>query len=404
MNSLQTHLGAMVRVKRVKITESRTGLRQSLRRNLALAACTACLLTAPSATAAQVLYSHGDPTPEEQLMLELVNRARANPSAEAARFGIDLNEGITNALISTDPKQPLAFNSHIIAAARGHSQWMLDNSIFAHIETDGSSPGDRMTAAGYVFSGSWTYGENITFRGTTGPPPPVGPTVVDEHQDLFVDATEPGRGHRINLMDGAFREIGIGAKSGVFTDETGAYNSVMVTQDFGATGGNPGPFLLGVVYQDANSDGNYDVGEGLAGMTITPAGGSSYAVSSTSGGYAIPVTGLSGTVQVTFSGGPLASPITKSVTVGSQNVKLDFELNADSVPAPAFVGGSAKFAGGHFNADLHGAPNTRMSVQASDDLKNWSEIQQVALDATGAGHVTDNSPSPARRFYRALKL
>ena len=31
---------------------------------------------------------------EEQLVIELINRARANPAAEAARLGIDLNEGL----------------------------------------------------------------------------------------------------------------------------------------------------------------------------------------------------------------------------------------------------------------------------------------------------------------------
>ena len=32
-------------------------------------------------------------TPQEQLMLELINRARMDPNAEAARYGIALNEG-----------------------------------------------------------------------------------------------------------------------------------------------------------------------------------------------------------------------------------------------------------------------------------------------------------------------
>src|SRR5688572_14865570 len=32
------------------------------------------------------LYSIGDPTPEEQLYVELINRARANPTAEAQIF------------------------------------------------------------------------------------------------------------------------------------------------------------------------------------------------------------------------------------------------------------------------------------------------------------------------------
>jgi hypothetical protein len=38
-------------------------------------------------------YSHGEPADHEQLMLELINAARANPLGEASRLGIDLNQG-----------------------------------------------------------------------------------------------------------------------------------------------------------------------------------------------------------------------------------------------------------------------------------------------------------------------
>jgi hypothetical protein len=348
-------------------------------------------------------YSHGDPTAAEQLMLELVNRARANPVAEAARFGIDLNEGITTNFISSAPKQPLAFNAEIIQAARAHSQWMLDNDIFAHIETDGSDPGSRMRAAGYVFNGSWTYGENIAWRGNIGTVPAVGPTVALEHGDLFVDSGVEDRGHRRNLMDPDFREIGVGAKTGVFTSGGKAYNAVMVTQDFAASDANPGPFLTGVVYRDTNNDGAYSVGEGLSGVTVSPTDGSFYAVSSTSGGYAIPVTGLTGTINVTFSGGTLATPITKSVSLIGQNVKLDFEFNADTAPKLAFVHGSMRFSSGQFQADIQGPTGAHISIRSSSDLQNWTEIRQVTLTG-GNAHFADSSAVQRHQFYRLVKL
>jgi hypothetical protein len=37
------------------------------------------------------------PTAQEQLFLELVNRARMDPLGEAARFGCDLNAGLGRA-------------------------------------------------------------------------------------------------------------------------------------------------------------------------------------------------------------------------------------------------------------------------------------------------------------------
>lgn len=53
-----------------------------------------------------------------QLTLELVNRARANPPAEAARHGIGLNDGLASAdFISPPPKQPLAPDNSLMTAA-----------------------------------------------------------------------------------------------------------------------------------------------------------------------------------------------------------------------------------------------------------------------------------------------
>ena len=98
-------------------------------------------------------YDHGNPTVPEQLMLELVNRTRANPAAEAARFGISLNEGLVPGTISTTAKPPLAFHPKLILSARNHSQWMLSTNIFDHTGVNNSTPKERMTDAGYVFSG-----------------------------------------------------------------------------------------------------------------------------------------------------------------------------------------------------------------------------------------------------------
>src|SRR5690606_34577480 len=111
------------------------------------------------------------PSAVETYVVELINRARANPNAEVARYATAtfnvLNEGITNPAdrITADPKQPLAINPFITDAARQHSQWMINVDIFAHQGINGSTPGDRMTAAGYAWNG---YGENIAWRGTTG--------------------------------------------------------------------------------------------------------------------------------------------------------------------------------------------------------------------------------------------
>jgi uncharacterized protein YkwD len=88
-----------------------------------------------AAPAALQLYAIGDPTDEEQYMLELVNRARRDPAAEAARlrettatdvrgaytfFNVDLDRMAAD-LAALPPAPPLAMNPELLAAARLHS-------------------------------------------------------------------------------------------------------------------------------------------------------------------------------------------------------------------------------------------------------------------------------------------
>jgi hypothetical protein len=71
-----------------------------------------------------------DPTGQEVLMWALVNRARLDPSGEAARYGINLNEGPVTDFqgnvhtITTASKQPLAWNAALFAVADQHSEDM----------------------------------------------------------------------------------------------------------------------------------------------------------------------------------------------------------------------------------------------------------------------------------------
>lgn len=333
-------------------------------------------------------------------MLELVNRARANPATEAARLGLDLNEGLPPGTISPDPKPPLAFHPLLIAAARAHSDWMLAHDIFSHDGVDGSNPGDRMSAAGYVFSGSWAWGENIAWKGTTGSPN-LNQFTVDEHEGLF---RSPG--HRENLMNADFDEVGIGVRSGVFTvtnDTTGLtvnYNAVMTTQNFARSASTPGPLVLGVVYRDTDGDGFYTPGEGLAGVTVQPAAGNYYAVTSTSGGFTFPAPATAGSLTVTFSGPGLAVPVSRSVTLSPVNVKVDLNL-AQDVPLTFVPGSFGLTASKQFRFDLAGPVGARARVEFSSDLSTWQTLGTYTLNG-GKVTVTDPQSLQARRSYRAV--
>ncbi len=272
----------------------------------------------------------------EQYLLELINRGRADPAAEAARYGIDLNEGLAPGTISSDPKQPLAPNGNLVDAARAHSQWMIDTDVFSHTGADGSTPGDRMAAAGYDFQAPWSWGENVAWSGTMAPSLDPLATTAERHEGLFVDADVDGRGHRLNLMEPGFREIGPGIVLGVFQ----GYNAEMITEDFAYTT-MPGidGFLTGVVYDDTlvTEDAFYTPGEGLGQVTITATRASDdatfEATSWSSGGYSLAVP--AGTYTVTARGGDL-SPylIVRSATIGQSNVKVDF--SEDDPPSAVY--------------------------------------------------------------------
>ncbi|MEV5974083.1 sigma-70 family RNA polymerase sigma factor [Streptomyces sp. NPDC051921] len=88
---------------------------------------------------------------------------------------------------------PLTENSLLTRAAQGHSDDMAARDFFDHTNPDGDGPGERVTAAGYRWS---TYGENIA----------KGQRTPAEVMDSWMNSP----GHRANILNCAFREIGIG--------------------------------------------------------------------------------------------------------------------------------------------------------------------------------------------------
>ena len=257
------------------------------------------------------------PTAYEQYFLELVNRARANPGGEAARLGIDLNQGLAAGTIANTAKQPLAMNQLLNDSAQAHSDWMLATDTFSHTGANGSSAGDRMKAAGYSFTGSWTWGENISIRWGGGVS--ESPSLVEGfHDGLFKSA-----GHRTNILGDAFKEVGIGIGLGEYKGSAGAD----ATQNFARSGG--ATFLTGVAFDDKDGDRFYDPGEGLGkvNVSITSSAGAAYQTTTwDAGGYQLALP--AGDYTVTFSGGGLAASVTKAAKIGSANVKLDLDADA----------------------------------------------------------------------------
>jgi Ca2+-binding RTX toxin-like protein len=279
------------------------------------------------------------PSPAEQLAVEYINRARANPQAEANRwvgyqdqqgniYDGNLNEGLAAGTITADAKQPVAINPYLTDAARKHATWVISNSTFDHFETDGKTPGQRMADAGYAFPGgvnNGNWGENMAINYSSATMDAAG-IAQQQQRNLFTDQTESDRGHRTNMMEPTRNEIGLGFATGTYNlSGYGPINAIAQTADTATSGQT---FLTGVAYTDGVvKDNFYTIGEGLGGITITATDVSTKAVYTattwSSGGYSLALP--AGTYTVVGSGNGLnTSVLYNNVAIGSQNVKKDF--------------------------------------------------------------------------------
>ena len=338
-------------------------------------------------------YSIGEPTDFEQFMLELVNRARANPGAEADRLGIDLNADLEPGEIEDTPKQPLAVHPLLTDAAVGHSEWLLETDSFSHTGEGGSTVSERIMDAGYPLSGSWNTAENLAWQGTTGEFE-LAEFTADLHDNLFLSS-----GHRVNLMNGVLQEIGIGILTGSFTDEGTTYNAAMATQKFARSGGTPGPFVVGVVYEDLDENGFYTPGEGVAGVRVDVDGSGYHALTPDAGGFAVPVPG-DGSYEVSFSVDGVIHQ-TETVTVQSnQNVKVDYLFQSEPAtgsltvalePAEAVEAGAAWRVGGDWR---HSGESVVLAegdyTVTFGDAEGWTtpSSQVVTIEANETAEAT----------------
>jgi uncharacterized protein YkwD len=115
----------------------------------------------------------------------------------------------------------LTFNGKLRHAAEGHSAEMVQNGYFEHTSPSGSTMVSRILAAGYVRADQgWLLGENLEW-GTGSMATPRG----------AVDAWMNSPGHRANVLNRGYRQMGTGITLGV---PTGGSAGVTITVDFGA--------------------------------------------------------------------------------------------------------------------------------------------------------------------------
>ena len=86
----------------------------------------------------------------------------------------------------------LGISAELTAAAQGHSEDMAINNFFSHTGSNGSSPWDRMEAAGYTAGAA----ENVAAGQSTA--------------EAAMRAWMRSAGHRSNILNCSLTEIGVG--------------------------------------------------------------------------------------------------------------------------------------------------------------------------------------------------
>ena len=138
------------------------------------------------------------PSQWETYLLELINASRAEAGAGALSFDAELSD-----------------------AAEGHTSWMLATDTFSHTGEGGSSAAGRASDAGYGWRAT---AENIAWVGGSDAAVLDAADVESLHANLMASP-----GHRANLLNPAYTEIGLGIEQGDFR----GWSAVFVTEVFG---------------------------------------------------------------------------------------------------------------------------------------------------------------------------
>jgi Cysteine-rich secretory protein family len=119
---------------------------------------------------------------------------------------------------------PLAGSAVLDRAADAFAQDMVERRFFDHVSPGGGTMVERIKAAGWGPGGSWSAGENIAWgSGSLATPASI------------VDGWMHSSGHRANILNATFTQIGIGIASGA--PQPGVRGAGTYVTDF-ASGGS----------------------------------------------------------------------------------------------------------------------------------------------------------------------
>lgn len=147
--------------------------------------------TTASATQAPARPTRVTPTPTSQTPISQTPISQNKSQGDTVGSILTL----TNQERSQQGLNGLSFSEPLNAAAQRHAQDMARSGQFSHEGSDGSGMGDRIQAAGYRLRMA---GENIAYRAPQNDPAGA------------VQSWMKSQGHRDNILNGQFTDIGIG--------------------------------------------------------------------------------------------------------------------------------------------------------------------------------------------------
>lgn len=161
---------------------------------------------APNAEAANACAKHGTTKPTKLKLGEARGAIRCFLNRERSRRGLSKLKG----------------DSRLTTAAQRHNDYMQKKKCFSHVCPGERDLAGRLSAVGYLISGltRWAYGENIAWGGGYKGTP-----------KSMVKAWMNSSGHRANILNPTFRDIGIGFTKGSPYDRR--ENAGIYTTDFG---------------------------------------------------------------------------------------------------------------------------------------------------------------------------
>jgi hypothetical protein len=259
-----------------------------------------------------------DPSPIETLMLEYINRCRANPAEDGARCAldkavpssVDLNM-LVRELAEGKSAPPVVFDLRLLKAARWHCYYQIlhgqrHDEVPGNERFTGENPSARVARAGLP-GGAF---ENV-FVGVHDPWYCHLGFVVDWGPN-GAGGMQPERGHRRNILNPALRLAGVGAVP--YEGD----KKFSCTHNFATASAR---FVGGVVINDRNRNRFYDIGEGISGVAL--ASGDQNLKSWYSGAYTLPIDCANPKITVELEGKTYAALLPD----GDENLKFDIYVS-----------------------------------------------------------------------------